>query len=63
MTITGKIARTWQRGVSISSSRATCISTYLNRSESAFKALALAIKEAVSRTGLDDVPSTKGESR
>lgn len=30
------------------------------RSESAFKALALAIKEAVSRTGLDDVPSTKG---
>lgn len=32
-----------------------------NRSESAFKALALAIKEAVSKTGLDDVPSTKGE--
>lgn len=31
--------------------------------ESAFKALALAIKEAVSRTGLDDVPSTKGEIR
>ncbi|CEH19314.1 igpd-domain-containing protein [Ceraceosorus bombacis] len=31
-----------------------------HRSESAFKALALAIKEAVSRTGLDDVPSTKG---
>lgn len=33
----------------------------LLRSESAFKALALAIKEAISRTGLDDVPSTKGE--
>ncbi|UZJ51267.1 hypothetical protein CBS101457_000587 [Exobasidium rhododendri] len=31
-----------------------------HRAESAFKALALAIKEAVSRTGLDDVPSTKG---
>lgn len=32
-----------------------------HRAESAFKSLALAIKEAVSRTGLDDVPSTKGE--
>ncbi|SAM77031.1 probable HIS3-imidazoleglycerol-phosphate dehydratase [Ustilago bromivora] len=31
-----------------------------HRSESAFKALALAIKEAISRTGTDDVPSTKG---
>lgn len=31
-----------------------------HRSESAFKALALAIKEAVTRTGTDDVPSTKG---
>ncbi|EPQ30238.1 uncharacterized protein PFL1_02354 [Pseudozyma flocculosa PF-1] len=31
-----------------------------HRSESAFKALALAIKEAITRTGLDDVPSTKG---
>ncbi len=32
-----------------------------HRSESAFKALALAIKEAITRTGTDDVPSTKGE--
>ncbi|CDS00052.1 probable HIS3-imidazoleglycerol-phosphate dehydratase [Sporisorium scitamineum] len=31
-----------------------------HRSESAFKALALAIKEAITRTGTDDVPSTKG---
>lgn len=31
-----------------------------HRSESAFKALALAIKEAITRTGSDDVPSTKG---
>lgn len=28
--------------------------------ESAFKALALAIRMAISRTGGDDVPSTKG---
>lgn len=44
----------------------TCLDTSLTRpfcsSESAFKALALAIKEAVSKTGLDDVPSTKGSS-
>lgn len=31
-----------------------------HRAESAFKALAVAIKEAISRTGSDDVPSTKG---
>jgi len=31
-----------------------------HRAESAFKALALAIKEAITRTGLNDVPSTKG---
>lgn len=31
-----------------------------HRAESAFKALAVAIKEAISRTGTDDVPSTKG---
>lgn len=31
--------------------------------ESAFKATALALKEAISRTGTDDVPSTKGKSR
>lgn len=31
-----------------------------NRAESAFKALALAIREAIQRTGGDDVPSTKG---
>ncbi|KIS71214.1 putative imidazoleglycerol-phosphate dehydratase HIS3 [Mycosarcoma maydis] len=31
-----------------------------HRAESAFKALALAIKEAITRTGSDDVPSTKG---
>jgi len=30
------------------------------RAESAFKALALAIREAIERTGGDDVPSTKG---
>ncbi|PWZ03119.1 IGPD-domain-containing protein [Testicularia cyperi] len=33
-----------------------------HRSESAFKALALAIKEAITRTGSNDVPSTKGKS-
>ena len=32
----------------------------LDRAESAFKALALAIREAIQRTGGDDVPSTKG---
>ncbi|KAI9144904.1 IGPD-domain-containing protein [Paraphysoderma sedebokerense] len=31
-----------------------------HRAESAFKSLALAIREAVSRTHLNDVPSTKG---
>lgn len=31
-----------------------------HRSESAFKALAIALKEAISYTGKDDVPSTKG---
>lgn len=31
-----------------------------HRAESAFKALALALKEAISRTGRNDVPSTKG---
>lgn len=31
-----------------------------HRAESAFKALALAIKEATTRTGSTDVPSTKG---
>lgn len=31
-----------------------------HRSESAFKALAVALKEAISYTGKDDVPSTKG---
>ncbi|TFK42725.1 IGPD-domain-containing protein [Crucibulum laeve] len=31
-----------------------------HRSESAFKALALAIKQAIERTGGSDVPSTKG---
>ena len=30
------------------------------RTEAAFKALALAIREAIERTGTDDVPSTKG---
>ncbi|EEB96272.1 hypothetical protein MPER_04616 [Moniliophthora perniciosa FA553] len=30
------------------------------RAESAFKALALAIKQAIERTGSNDVPSTKG---
>lgn len=32
----------------------------IGRAESAFKALALAIREAITRTGGDDVPSTKG---
>lgn len=31
-----------------------------HRAESAFKALAIAIREAISRTGRDEVPSTKG---
>lgn len=31
-----------------------------NRAESAFKALAIAIREAISYTGRDDIPSTKG---
>lgn len=31
-----------------------------SRSESAFKALALALREATERTGGNDVPSTKG---
>ncbi|PPQ99124.1 hypothetical protein CVT26_014374 [Gymnopilus dilepis] len=31
-----------------------------HRAESAFKALALAIRQAIERTGSDDVPSTKG---
>ena len=31
-----------------------------HRSEAAFKALALALKEAVERTGSSDIPSTKG---
>lgn len=34
--------------------------TYYVRAESAFKALAIAIREAITRTGGDDVPSTKG---
>lgn len=32
----------------------------VHRAESAFKALALAIRQAIERTGGDDVPSTKG---
>lgn len=32
----------------------------VSRAESAFKALALAIRQAIERTGGDDVPSTKG---
>ena len=31
-----------------------------HRAESAFKALALAIRQAIERTGGNDVPSTKG---
>jgi imidazoleglycerol-phosphate dehydratase len=31
-----------------------------HRAESAFKALAVALKEAITRTGKTDVPSTKG---
>lgn len=34
--------------------------TILHRAESAFKALAIAIREAIQRTGGTDVPSTKG---
>jgi imidazoleglycerol-phosphate dehydratase len=33
---------------------------YVHRAESAFKALALAIRQAIERTGGNDVPSTKG---
>ena len=41
------------------------LSSYLSkkcvtRAESAFKAVALAIREAIQRTGGNDVPSTKG---
>lgn len=32
----------------------------MNRAESAFKALAVALKNAIERTGTNDVPSTKG---
>ena len=32
----------------------------ISRAESAFKALALAVRQAIERTGGDDVPSTKG---
>lgn len=31
-----------------------------DRAESAFKALAIAIREATSNTGRDEIPSTKG---
>lgn len=34
-----------------------------HRSESAFKATAIALRDAISRTGKDDVPSTKGVLR
>lgn len=37
-----------------------CLRHLVDRAESAFKALALAIREAITRTGGDDVPSTKG---
>ena len=33
---------------------------HVHRAESAFKALALAIRQAIERTGSNDVPSTKG---
>jgi imidazoleglycerol phosphate dehydratase HisB len=36
------------------------IDMYSHRSESAFKALALAIRQAIEKTGGNDVPSTKG---
>lgn len=35
-------------------------SLFFQRAESAFKALALAIRQAIERTGGTDVPSTKG---
>ena len=35
-------------------------SCYVLRAESAFKALALAIRQAIERTGGNDIPSTKG---
>lgn len=34
--------------------------TALSSAESAFKALALAIRQAIEQTGSNDVPSTKG---
>ena len=36
------------------------ISPLIRRAESAFKALAIAIREATSFTGRDEIPSTKG---
>lgn len=33
---------------------------YHRRAESAFKAFALAIRQAIERTGGNDIPSTKG---
>jgi imidazoleglycerol-phosphate dehydratase len=34
-----------------------------HRAEAAFKATALALRQAVARSGFDDVPSTKGTLR
>ncbi len=36
------------------------ITTANSRAESAFKALAIALREATSYTGRDEIPSTKG---
>lgn len=61
MTTTGECVLRRMRGSAMSGGSQTHAIPF--SAESAFKALALAIKEAVSRTGLDDVPSTKGTSR
>jgi len=52
------VARTITIGVSLPAVGRNALT--LSRAESAFKALALAIRQAIERTGGDDIPSTKG---
>jgi imidazoleglycerol-phosphate dehydratase len=49
-----------RRFLSVSYGDLTHFSLFLYRAESAFKALAVAIRQAVELTGTNDVPSTKG---
>jgi len=53
-------ARTITTGMLIPASNQRKLLYIVSRAESAFKALALAIRQAIERTGGDDVPSTKG---